>query len=365
MIQVTKPFLPPIEEYISLLESIWKNNILTNNGPLVKELESQLLSTLGVNHISFLSNGTITLQIALKILQSKSKSKSKIITTPFSYIATASSIQWEGLTPIFIDIDPNTFNADYTKLSLANLSEIAGVVITHCFGVPCDIENWEHFSNNTGIPIIYDAAHAFGVKYKSQSLLNYGFASSLSFHATKLFHTVEGGALVTNNSETLDEINFLKNFGHDGPYKFSRTGINGKNSEFHAAMGLINLRYLDSIFASRKSQYNHYKTSLIEASLPIQFQEIPSNTEYNYSYFPILFKDESTTIKVIDALNSSNIFPRRYFYPSLPSTGVFDPTFKTPIADSISERIICLPLFHTLTKIDQDNIINIVSSALK
>lgn len=346
MINVSKPFLPPIEEYNSMLQGVWKRNWLTNNGPLVNELELKLKMQLGLDHMLFLGNGTIALQIAFKALELKGE----VITTPFSYIATTSSIVWEGLKPVFVDIEEDTYNIDPEKIEAAITPETSAILATHVFGNPCDIEAIQKIADKHNLKVVYDAAHAFGVKYKGQSIFKYGDISTTSFHATKLFHTVEGGAVFTEDAKLLKKMTFLRNFGHDGPDSFSGVGINGKNSEFHAAMGLVNLKYLDDIFESRKTQSEFYRNNL--DTLNVSFQKIVEGTDYNYSYFPIVFESEEQTLKQIKALNADWVFPRRYFHPVLNQLSYVD-NVKMPIAESIADRIICLPLYHDLTEEEQ------------
>lgn len=355
MILVTKPFSPPIEEYNEKLKGIWDRNYFTNNGPLVQSLEIELREYLDVSNLSYLTNGTVSLQIALKSFSKKGK----VLTTPFSYIATSSSIVWEGFTPVFIDIDPKTFNIDAHQIEKAIDNEVVGMLFTHCFGVPCDLEAIDVISKKYSIPVIYDAAHAFGVKWKDVSILNYGWMSSLSFHATKLFHTIEGGALVCSNKEDVKSIELRRNFGHDGPEVFNEIGINGKNSEFHAAMGLCNLKYIDEILERRKSQYILYKELL--KSNELSFQLIHENIEYNYAYFPVVFKTEAILKNVINELNNNNIFPRRYFYPSLNNLGIFE-KYKVvcPNAERIASTILCLPIYHDLENSEIEMICEII-----
>ncbi len=360
MIQVTRPFLPPREEYEAMVAQIWERNWLTNNGPFLTELEHKLKAYLDVNYLSVLTNGTVTLQAILKTLNRKGK----ILTTPFSYIATSSALIWEDHTPVFVDIDPNTFNADPEKAEALIDDQTIGTLITHCFGVPCDLDGWDKLSKKHMIPTIYDAAHAFGVCVDGQSVLNAGYASSLSFHATKLYHTVEGGAVVTNSQELNREITLRRNFGHDGPEVFSSVGINGKNSEFHAAMGLVNLRYIDAILKSRKQQYSYYLKHLSNANVEMTFQAIPKNVSYNYSYFPVVFSTEKDLLRAIGNLNKKEIFPRRYFYPAL-NTLSFTKGYPapTPVADSISKRIMCLPMFHEMTIAQLDKVIEVINNS--
>jgi dTDP-4-amino-4,6-dideoxygalactose transaminase len=239
MIPVTKPFSPPIAEYTKLLEGVWERHWFTNNGPLVNELELQLKTYLNLPHLLFLNNGTIALQIAIKALELKGD----IITTPFSYVATTSSIVWEGCNPVFVDIDPQTLNIDPTKIEAAIKPNTTAILATHVYGNPCDIDAIQKIADKYKLKVIYDAAHCFGTLYKGKSVFAYGDISTTSFHSTKLFHTVEGGAVFTMNPDLLKKLSYLRNFGHEGPEHFAEVGINGKNSEFHAAMGLCNLKY--------------------------------------------------------------------------------------------------------------------------
>jgi dTDP-4-amino-4,6-dideoxygalactose transaminase len=360
MIQVTRPFLPPREEYEGYIAQIWERNWLTNNGPLLVRLEEEMKAFLGVPHLLMMTNGTITLQAILQTLNRKGK----ILTTPFSYIATCSAVLWEGFTPVFVDIDPSTFNADASKAEELIDDETVGILITHCFGVPCDLEGWDAISKKYNIPVVYDAAHAFGVKVDGVSVLHYGYASSLSLHATKLFHTIEGGAVVTHSAQLDRALQLKRNFGHDGPDRFSDIGVNGKNSEFHAAMGLANLKHIGEIMLSRKDQYLYYLEQLQQGSSDLVFQHIADHVQYNYSYFPVVFESEERLLQVFHHLQANDISPRRYFYPSLNSLS-FTKHLQgdTPIAESISRRILCLPQYHGLTRAEQDKVIEKVLHA--
>src|SRR5690606_27065948 len=241
MIPVTKPFLPKVEEYDKYLASIWERQWLTNNGPLVNEFELKLKEYLDVNHLLYVSNGTIALQIAIKALELSGE----IITTPFSFVATTSSIVWEGCKPVFVDIDSETFNIDPRKIESAITPSTSAILATHVYGNPCDIDAIQKIADKYNLKVIYDAAHCFGTKYKGKSVFDYGDISTTSFHATKLFHSIEGGAVFTRCPELLKKMSFIRNFGHNGPSDFKELGLNGKNSEFHAAMGLCNLNYVD------------------------------------------------------------------------------------------------------------------------
>lgn len=356
MINVTKPFLPPYEEYQKYLRGIWERNWLTNNGPLVNELELKLKETLDVKHLLFVSNGTIAIQLALKALNLSGE----IITTPFSYIATTSSLLWENCKPVFVDIDRDTWNIDAMLIEEAITDETTGILATHVFGNPCAVEQIEEIANKHRLKVIYDGAHAFGTQYHDKSLLNYGDISTVSFHATKLFHTIEGGAVIARDTDVLKRMAYQRNFGHDGPEKFAEIGINAKNSEFHAAMGLSVLPYLEAILSERKAIYNHYKHSL--SGLRVNFQSISKNTNYNHSYFPILFETEAILQKALKMLNDNWIYPRRYFYPSLSALKFVD-KFSTPVSNDISSRVLCLPNYHGLSREEIDFIVRILLRA--
>ncbi len=349
MITVTKPFIPQMDDYIHYLSGIWSREWLTNHGPLVNELELRVKEYLKLDHMLFLNNGTIALQIAIKALDLKGE----IITTPFSYVATTSSIVWEGCKPVFVDIDANTLNIDPTKIEAAITADTTAILATHVFGNPCDVEAIEAIAKKHNITVIYDAAHAFGTMYNGRSIFEFGDISTTSFHATKLFHTVEGGAVFTKSPAILDKMARLRNFGHTSPTTFNGVGINGKNSEFHAAMGLCNMKYLDKILAKRRSDSNYYKSVL--KGLDVTYQQIQPDTLYNYSYFPVIFKSEAVLLKAMADLEAYHIYTRRYFYPSLSSLSYVTPQ-STPVSDDISRRILCLPLYYTLSTEEIDMI---------
>jgi dTDP-4-amino-4,6-dideoxygalactose transaminase len=358
MIPVTKPFLPPKVEFDLLIDQVWQRNWLTNNGPLVNELELKLKDYLNLDHLLFTSNGTVALQMAIKALDLKGE----IITTPFSYVATTSSIVWEGCTPIFADIDAERLTIDPTKIEALISTNTTAILATHVYGIPCHIEEIQHIANKHNLKVIYDAAHAFGTMYKGQSLLNYGDIATLSTHATKLFHTIEGGAVITNDASILKQLAYLRNFGHDGPDQFKGVGINGKNSEFHAAMGLANYPYLQKILDKRKKDSLKYDNWLINKG--IVRPEIPLDTNYNYSYYPVILENETNTIKVFNELAKNEIFARRYFYPSL-ATLDYVKSQQTPICDNIAARVLCLPLYYDLSDAEIDMICRIIIRTLK
>jgi dTDP-4-amino-4,6-dideoxygalactose transaminase len=350
MIPVTKPFLPPVEEYERYIRDIWKRNWLTNNGPLVNELELKLKDYLDVKHLLFVTNGTIAIQLAIKALGLKGK----IITTPFSYVATTSSLVWEGCEPVFADIDPKTGNLDPQKIEDLITPSTSAILATHVYGNPCDVEQIADIARRRNLKVIYDGAHAFGVKFKNNSVLDYGDISTCSFHATKLFHTIEGGAVITRDPELLKRMAYLRNFGHDGPERFAQLGINGKNSEFHAAMGLVNLRYVQQIIQRRKELCEHYDSFLthFQAKKP----EVASQVTYNYAYYPLFFNSEELLKKVVHVLSENWIYPRRYFYPSLEDLPYVRRTENCPVADSVAARALCIPLYESLTKEEVDMI---------
>ena len=341
MIPVTKPFSPPIEEYQKLLEEIWERNWFTNNGPLLNQLELELKSFLKVPHLLYVSNGTIALQIAIKALGITKK----IITTPFSYVATTSSIVWEGCTPVYADIDPKTLNIDPSKIEALIDKETEAILATHCFGNPCEIDEIDRIATKYNLKVIYDAAHCFGTKYKGKSVFSFGDISTTSFHATKLYHTIEGGAVFTNNPEILRKMALMRNFGHNGPEAFEGLGINAKNSEFHAAMGLLNLNYINNVLDNRKHLTSIYDDYLKESGLIKP--DVSEKSITNFSYYPILFESEEILRATKLALENREIFPRRYFYPSLSSLSYV--SGNMPISEDISKRILCLPLYYGLT----------------
>lgn len=353
MIPVTKPYLPDVIEYDEYLSAIWERQWLTNNGPLVNELELKLKKYLSVNHLLYVTNGTIALQLAIKALDLKGE----IITTPFSYVATTSSIVWEGCTPVYVDIEADTFNIDPRKIEAAITGKTSAILATHVFGNPCKIEAIQEIADKHGLKVIYDAAHCFGTKYKNRSVFEYGDISTTSFHATKLFHTIEGGAVFTRSPELLKKLAFMRNFGHAGSEDFAELGINGKNSEFHAAMGLCNIKHIDEILEKRRELSLHYMGNL--KRLDVSFPKLNEARDYNYAYFPVLFKSHELMLRCIKALENEKVYCRRYFYPAL-STLPFVSSDTMPVCDSVVQRIVCLPLYHTLTFSDLDLITRIL-----
>ena len=357
MINVTKTFFPPIEEYNRQVQRIWDNQWLTNRGALVLELEEKLRSYLSIPHILITNNGTIPLQIALKLLGNNGE----IITTPFSYVATTAAILWENCKPIFVDIHPEYLTIDETKIEAAITDKTTAILATHVFGNPCNVSAIQSIADKYNLKVIYDAAHSFGVQYEGRSLFTYGDISTCSFHATKLFHTGEGGAIFTSDKTLQHQAFYSHNFGHKTNLDFYGLGINGKISELQAAMGLSVLPHVSEIIQKRKAVVEFYNKNLNFSK--IQTQKIRHNTNCNYSYYPIIFADENALLKVQNALNIDFIFPRRYFYPSL-NTIQFVNGLQMSISESIASRILCLPLYTELELNQVKVIVSLINSLL-
>lgn len=354
---VTKTFLPPLEEYVKYLEKIWDSRWLTNNGPLAQEFEKNLSEYFKVKHVIYVSNGTIAIQMAIKALNIKKS----IITTPFTFIATTSSILWEKCKPVFVDIDPNTFCIDTSKIEKAITEDTEAILAVHVYGYPCNVKKIEKIAKKHNLKVIYDAAHAFGVKIDGKSIFKFGDISTLSLHATKIFHTCEGGLIITDNDALAKKVRLLKDFGleQENPVEI---GINGKNSEFHAAMGLANIKYLGMVKNSRKEIIENYKKLLHGTNLHKVLYS--NNIEYNYAYFPVVFKTENDLLKVKEALGAQNIFPRRYFNPSL-NTLPFVKYVSCANSESIAKRVLCLPLYHDLPRETVEKIVAIIKKTLE
>ncbi len=353
MINVTKTFLPPLNEYIEYLEKIWESNWITNQGPLSEELESRLKDFLNVNNLLLVSNGTIALQLAIKALALKGE----IITTPYSYVATTNSILWENCTPVFCDIENKTYCIDADLIESKITDNTSAIMATHVYGFPCDVEKIKSIADKHNLKIIYDGAHAFGVKYKNESLLNFGDISTVSFHATKLFHTIEGGAVICKDEKISEKIFLYRAFGHlDDEYY--TVGINGRTSEFNAAMGLCNLPRVNDFILERKNINQLYRDSL--SGTYLEFPSVPEDLEYNYSYFPVLFNSESQMLEMKNKLLENGINARRYFYPSLNKLPYLN-TENCPVSESTASRVLCLPVFNGMSS----DIIKFVSAIIK
>lgn len=356
MISVSKTFFPPKKDFIKNIDRIWSNEWLTNNGELLKELSLKLKEYLGVENIIPMTNGTLPIQIALKIVSDNSE----IITTPFSYVATTSAIVWENCTPVFVDIDPDHLTIDETKIEAAITSKTTTILATHVYGNPCNVEAINKIADKHNLKVIYDAAHCFGVEYKGESIFNYGDLSTCSFHATKIFHTGEGGALICNDAELFHQIFYSHNFGHDGPEKFHGLGINAKMSELQAAMGLSILPYMHTVFKERKRVCDFYDDNLnFDHFKKIKLRE---NTKWNYSYYPIVFDSEELLLNSLKEFENAGIFPRRYFYPSLEELPYVNSEVKCSIAKDIASRVICLPLYTSIKNSDLKRIIDVLEN---
>ena len=353
MINVTKTYLPPLEDYTGYLKKIWEKGQITNHGPMELELEAKLKKYLGAKHVFFVTNGTVALQLAIKALGLKDE----IITTPFSYVATTSSIFWEGCKPIFADINLETLTIDPAEIEKKITPKTTAILATHVYGNPCEVEKIEAIAKNHNLKVIYDAAHAFGVEYKGKGLVNYGDISTLSFHATKLFHTVEGGAVVTNDDDLAFKISYMRNFGHKGQEEFWGLGINGKNSEIHAAMGLAIFPRIEELISRREALSKIYD-GLISGTI-LRRPKILENTKYNFAYYPVIFSSEQSLLKAREELNKADIFPRRYFYPSLNHLGYVGEQ-EVSVSEEISKKVLCLPLYFELRESEVHTISEII-----
>ncbi len=358
-INVTKTYLPSQEVYQSYLKRIWDSAWLTNRGALVLELEEKLKEAYHLNSVILTTNGTLPIQIALKLFGDLGE----VITTPFSYVATTSSILWENCQPVFVDIHPDYLTIDETKIESAITSKTTAILATHVYGNPCNVEIIEAIAKKYGLKVIYDAAHCFGVTYKGKSLFNYGDVSTCSFHATKLFHTAEGGAMFCNEETIYKKLFYSHNFGHDGPLEFHGLGINAKMSELQAAMGLTILPEMEFIIGERKKVATFYTRSFKDIS-NLRGLKLRVGTEWNYSYYPIIFESEEVLLSAEQALNKENIYPRRYFYPSLNKVSFMNNDQEMPISESIARRVLCLPLYVGLTKMELEIITNTIKKEI-
>lgn len=361
-IYVTKPALPPLDEFIPYLQKIWETGVLTNNGPFHVELERALCDYLGVKYISLFANGTIALVVALQAL----RITGEVITTPYSFVATAHSLLWNGLTPVFVDIDPDTCNMDPEKIEQAITPNTTAIMPVHCYGNPCNVERIQQIADTNGLKVIYDAAHAFGVKYKGESLLNHGDVSVLSFHATKVYNTFEGGAIICSDAKTKQLVDYLKNFGFADEVTVMAPGINGKMSEINAAFGLLQLKHIDNVIKKRSDIDTLYRESL-NGIKGITCLTESVDTERTYSYFPIwvgsnypLSRDE-----LYNKLKSHNIYSRRYFFPLITDMPMYKASssassLNIPTAHVIAEQVLCLPIYPDLLLTEQLKIIEVI-----
>ncbi|MFD6316485.1 DegT/DnrJ/EryC1/StrS family aminotransferase [Methylorubrum populi] len=349
-VYVTRPFLPPLEEFEPLLRQIWQTRILTNGGPFHRELEARLRAHLGVPEVALFNNATTALIMALRALDLSGE----VITTPYSFVATSHALLWSGLTPVFVDIDPVTLNLDPDRIEAAITPRTRAILPVHCYGQPCDVEAIARLADRHGLKVIYDAAHAFGVRHRGRSVLNHGDLSVLSFHATKVFNTFEGGAIVCADPAMKDRIDKLKNFGHDGETSVPDVGLNGKMSELNAALGLVQLRHISTALARRQAVDTAYRAGL-QAIPGIRCLDFAGEGAANYAYFPILIGPDYPISRdaLYDALKRDGIHPRRYFHPLISDF----PMYRTlpsarredlPVAAAAADRVLCLPIYPDL-----------------
>ncbi|MDX9746836.1 MAG: DegT/DnrJ/EryC1/StrS family aminotransferase [Syntrophales bacterium] len=361
-VYVTRPFLPPLEEFYPYLQQIWEKKQLTNGGPFHQELEVRLADYLGVEHLALFANGTLALMTALQTL----RITGEVITTPFSFVATAHSLLWNGIEPVFVDIHPETFNLDPDKIEAAITPRTTAIMPVHVYGKPCNLEGIQRVADTYNLKVIYDAAHAFGVHYKGKSLLAHGDLSTLSFHATKVFNTFEGGAIVCPDANTKKRIDDLKNFGFHDEVTVVAPGINAKMNEVQAAFGLLQLKHIDKAIERRREIDKRYRQKLANVG-GISLPALPADTKYNFAYFPILVEKEYplTRDELNDKLREHGIFPRRYFYPLISDFPMYRNRPSAvrqdlPVAHDIAERVLCLPIYPDLEAENAERIIAVI-----
>lgn len=362
---MTSPLLPPLEEFIPYLEDIWHRKWITNNGHYHQELERALCEYLGVEHISLFTNGTLPLITALQAL----RIGGEVITTPYSFVATTHSLWWNGIKPVFADIDPATGNLDPEKVEAAITPRTTAIMPVHVYGNPCDTDALKEIADKYGLKIIYDAAHAFGVTRNGESILKAGDISTLSFHATKTYNTVEGGALICHDAETKQRIDYLKNFGFAGETTVVAPGINGKLDEIRAAYGLINLKHVDGAIAARKKVADMYREALKDVEGIRMFDEMPG-VKSNYSYFPVFIDEKEYGMSrdnLYEKMRQADVLGRRYFYPLISTFSTYRGLASAspanlPVATRMANEVICLPMHHSLTDADVEKTIDILKS---
>ncbi|MEK8049894.1 DegT/DnrJ/EryC1/StrS family aminotransferase [Ideonella sp. DXS22W] len=361
-ITVTQPFLPPLDEFIPYLERIWQSKWLTNNGPFHQQLENELCERLGVEHLALVSNATLGLVTAMQTL----RISGEVITTPYSFVATTHSLVWNNLKPVFVDIDARTLNIDVDLIEAAITPNTTAIMPVHCYAHPCEVERIQRIADTYGLKVIYDAAHAFGVTHKGQSLLRHGDLSILSFHATKVFNTFEGGAIVCPDLKTKQRIDYLKNFGFADEVTVMAPGINAKMNEVQAAFGLLQLKHIDGALAMRKAVDQRYRDAL--ANHPwLEVPALADDTEHNYSYFPVLVNrtHAHTRDAVYQQLRSAGVHARRYFFPLISNMPMYrglpsaNPE-RLPVANDVADRVLCLPIYPDLSTDDQQRIIDLL-----
>ncbi|NIC04297.1 DegT/DnrJ/EryC1/StrS family aminotransferase [Billgrantia bachuensis] len=362
MIPVTQPYLPNREKLNRYIDGIYERAWLTNNGPLAQELTQRLEEYLGVENLLLVANGTLALQIAYRALGiSGQRDRAEAITTPFTFVATASSLKWEGVEPIFADIDADTWCLDAANIEAAVTPKTRAIVPVHVFGNACEVEAIDLIARRHKLKVIYDGAHAFGVRYKGESLLKHGDATTLSFHATKLFHTTEGGAIIFKRKEDLERAKKMINFGIAGTKNIEELGVNAKMNEMQAAMGLCVLDEMEGNLKARAAVWRRYAQALSQSLL---LQAKPDTLEYNYAYFPVVFEREEQAMRVVATLEENGIHARRYFYPSLESVSCLDAMVDQPVSKDIARRVLCLPIFYQLSQKEQNKIISLIATEL-
>lgn len=346
MIPVTRTTLPDLEEYQVYLRQIWQSGQLTNNGALSRQLQAEVMTFLGAKNLTLVSNGTLALQLAIKAL----RLQGEIITTPYSYVATTNAILWEGCTPVFVDVDPESFCINPHLIEAAITENTTAILATHVYGYPCDVSRIQEIADRHHLKVIYDAAHAFGVRLHGESLLNRGDCSTLSFHATKLFHTAEGGGIVCRDTTIAERISLMSKFGHIGEDEYLDLGINAKISELHAAMGLAVLPKVTEIITARRQCSVWYDECL--ADIRLQRPKEIDGLEYNYAYYPVIFATHENMLVARAALHENEVYPRRYFHPSLNTLPFLreNSQHSCPISESLAKRVLSLPLYTTLTR---------------
>ncbi|MCK7011854.1 DegT/DnrJ/EryC1/StrS family aminotransferase [Enterobacter roggenkampii] len=364
-IYVTSPFLPPLEEFIPYLEKIWQNKTLTNGGPFHQQLEEALAQYLGVKHLSLFANGTLALLTAFQAL----RLSGEVITTPYSFVATSHSLLWNGLTPVFADIDPRTYNINPDCIEELITPNTTAILPVHCYGIPCDIDKIQKIADVYGLRVIYDAAHAFNVRKNNISILNHGDLSVLSFHATKVFNTFEGGAIISQDLKTKQRIDYLKNFGFAGETRIVAPGINAKMNEVEAAFGLLQLKHIDKALEERKAIHHRYR-ELLKGLEGLTFVDVPDDVSWNHAYFPVLIEPKFGMCRddVYTLFKADGILTRRYFYPLISSFAMYrgfpsSAEEHLPVANDIADKVLCLPIYPGLTPEDQDRVVNALRRA--
>lgn len=359
---VTSPLLPSLEEFIPYMEKIWQNRILTNGGPFHRQLEEALADYLGVKHVCLFSNGTLALLTALQAL----RVTGEVITTPYSFVATSHTLLWNNLTPVFADIDPQTFNISPERIEELITPQTTAIMPVHCYGIPCDTDKIRQIADVYGLKVIYDAAHAFGVRQDGTSILNHGDLSVLSFHATKVFNTFEGGAIICHDERTKQRIDYLKNFGFAGETRVVAPGINAKMNEMEAAFGLLQLNHIDAALASRATIYQRYCEGLQDV-VGIRWFDAAGRFDWNHAYYPVLVEGDYPLTRdgLYDALKAEGIYSRRYFYPLISSFSMYRhlpsaAPHHLPAANAIAEKILCLPIYPDLSEADQLRVIEVI-----